>query len=133
MQASDQQSLLGSGRDLVLKTLNERAIAIPLMPNQVRVLVGVGGLALDGVGGGSFSLGSRGCREQYRTECRGNAFALAPCIGHLVAAGATFVVRAGIAHYRSRGFPVASSAVTFVAGLLALPIGIETKGQPLPV
>jgi hypothetical protein len=50
MEALDQQSLLESGRDLVLKTLNERAIAIPLTCNQVRGFrTAWGGLALDGL------------------------------------------------------------------------------------
>jgi MFS family permease len=86
-----------------------------------------------GVGGGSFSLQLLWLPEQYRTECRGSAFALATCVGRFVAAGATFVVGAGIAHYGSIGFPVALSAVAFVVGLMAIPFGIETKGQPLPV
>jgi nitrate/nitrite transporter NarK len=86
-----------------------------------------------GVGGGSFSVQFLWLPEQYRTECRGSAFALATCVGRFVAAGATFVVGAGIAHYGSIGYPVALSAVAFVVGLLALPFGLETKGQPLPV
>jgi MFS family permease len=86
-----------------------------------------------GVGGGSFSLQLLWVPEQYRTECRGSALGFTTCVGRFVAAGATFVVGAGIAHYGSIGVPVALSAVVFVFGLLAIPLGCETKGQPLPV
>jgi MFS family permease len=85
-----------------------------------------------GVGGGSFSVQLLWLPEQYRTECRGSALALATCVGRFVAAGATFVVGAGIAHYGSIGFPVALTGLAFVVGLLALPFGVETRGQPLP-
>ena len=80
-----------------------------------------------GVGGGSFSVQLLWLPEQYRTECRGSALALATCVGRFVAAGATFVVGAGIAHYGSIGIPVALTALAFVVGLLALPFGVETR------
>ena len=86
-----------------------------------------------GVGGGSFSVQLLWLPEQYRTECRGSALALATCVGRFVAAGATFIVGAGISHYGSIGVPVALTGLAFVLGLLAVPFGVETKGQPLPV
>jgi nitrate/nitrite transporter NarK len=85
-----------------------------------------------GVGGGSFSLYILWLPEQYRTECRGSAFALATCVGRFVAAGATFLVGAGIARYGSIGVPVALTSLAFVVGLMAVPFGVETKGKPLP-
>lgn len=86
-----------------------------------------------GVGGGSFAVYLLWVPEQYRTECRGSALALATCVGRFVAAGATFLVGAGIAHYGSIGLPVALTSLAFAGGLLIVPFGIETKGQPLPV
>jgi MFS family permease len=85
-----------------------------------------------GVGGGSFSLYILWLPEQYRTECRGSAFALATCVGRFVAAGATFLVGAGIARYGSIGVPVALTSLAFVVGLMAVPFGVETKDKPLP-
>jgi hypothetical protein len=71
--------------------------------------------------------------EQYRSECRGSALAFTTCVGRFVAAGGTFLVGAGIAHYGSIGVPVAWTALAFVCGLLLVPLGLETKDQPLPV
>lgn len=85
-----------------------------------------------GAGGGNFSIYFVWVPEQYRTECRGSAFALATCVGRFVAAGATFLVGAGISRYGSIGLPVAWTAAAFIAGLFAIPFGVETKGQPLP-
>ena len=85
-----------------------------------------------GVGGGSFALYILWLPEQYRTECRGSAFALATCVGRFVAAGATFLVGAGIARYGSIGVPVALTSLAFVVGLMAVPFGVETKDKPLP-
>jgi MFS family permease len=86
-----------------------------------------------GVGGGSFSVELLWLPEQYRSECRGSALALATCVGRFVAAGGTLLVGAGIAHYGSIGVPVALTSLAFVLGLLFVPFGIETKNQPLPV
>jgi len=86
-----------------------------------------------GVGGASFAVQLLWLPEQYRSECRGSALAFATCVGRFVAAGATLIVGAGISHYRSIGVPVALSSLAFVLGLLFVPLGIETKGQPLPV
>jgi hypothetical protein len=49
-----------------------------------------------------------------------------------VAAGFTFLVGAGVHHFQTLGTPIALTAFAFVVGLLFLPFGEETKGQPLP-
>jgi MFS family permease len=90
-------------------------------------------LFLAGVGGGSFSVFMVWLPEQYRTECRGSAIALAMSIGRFAAAGATFLVGAGISRYGSIGMPVAVTSLAFALGLLTVPLGIETKGKPLPM
>jgi len=92
----------------------------------------IGCLFFVGVGGGSFSVYWTWISEQYRTECRGSALAFATSIGRFVAAGATFLVGAGIQRYGSIGVPVALTAIPFVIGLLLLPLAIETRGKPLP-
>jgi MFS family permease len=86
-----------------------------------------------GVGGGSFSVELLWLPEQYRSECRGSALALATCIGRFAAAGGTLIVGAGIAHYGSIGVPVALTSLAFVLGLFFVPFGMETSNQPLPV
>jgi MFS family permease len=85
-----------------------------------------------GVGGGSFAVYWVWLAEQYRTECRGSALAFASCIGRFVAAGATFLVGIGIQQYGSIGLPVALTAIPFAIGIFLLPLGIETRGKPLP-
>ena len=85
-----------------------------------------------GVGGGAFAVYWVWLAEQYRTECRGSALAFASCIGRFVAAGATFLVGIAISRYGSIGVPVALTALPFVVGLLLLPLGVETRGKPLP-
>ena len=92
----------------------------------------VGSLFFVGVGGGSFSVYWTWISEQYRTECRGSALAFATSIGRFVAAGATFLVGAGIQQYGSIGMPVALTAIPFALGLMLLPLAVETRGQPLP-
>lgn len=85
-----------------------------------------------GVGGANFAIYTLWLPEQYRTECRGSAFAFATSIGRFVAAGITFLVGAGVAYYHTIGTPVAFTALAFLAGLLLLPLAEETKGKPLP-
>jgi Cyanate permease len=85
-----------------------------------------------GVGGGSFSVYWIWIAEQYRTECRASALAFATCIGRFVAAGATFLVGMGIQAYGSMGVPVALTAIPFAIGLFLLPLGLETRGKPMP-
>jgi MFS family permease len=85
-----------------------------------------------GLGGANFAMYTLWLPEQYPTECRGSAFAFATSAGRFLGAGFTFLVGAGVAHYHSIGTPVALTSLAFVAGLLLLPFGQETKGQALP-
>ena len=85
-----------------------------------------------GIGGGSFSVYLAWIPEQYRTECRGSALALAFGIGRFVAAAATFFVGMGVAAYGSIGVPVATTSIAFVIGLVLMRHAVETKGQLLP-
>lgn len=70
--------------------------------------------------------------EQYGTECRASAFAFITNLGRFTAAGFTFLVGAGVRHFGSMGTPVGLTALAFVLGLALLPMGVETKGKPLP-
>ena len=85
-----------------------------------------------GIGGGSFAVYFAWLPEQYPTESRGSSMALAMGIGRFVAAGATFLVGAGISWYGSIGMPVAMTALAFVVGFGLVWLGIETKGTTLP-
>jgi MFS family permease len=85
-----------------------------------------------GLGGANFAMYTLWLPEQYPTECRGSAFAFATSVGRFVGAGFTFLVGAGVAHYHTIGIPVAMTSLAFVAGLLVLPFGHETKGKALP-
>jgi len=85
-----------------------------------------------GVGGANFAMYTLWLPEQYRTECRASAFAFATSAGRFIGAGITFLVGAGVAHFQTIGTPVALTSLAFVVGLLLLPFGEETKGQPLP-
>jgi MFS family permease len=85
-----------------------------------------------GIGGASFAVYLTWIPEQYRTECRGSALSLAMSVGRFVAAAATSLVGAGVAHYKTIGIPVAMTSVVFILGLFLLPFAIETRGKPLP-
>jgi len=85
-----------------------------------------------GIGGASFCVYTLWLPEQYGTDCRASAFAFATSSGRFLAAGATFLVGAGVSHYGTIGIPVAMTSLAFVAGLVFIPFGLETKGQPLP-
>jgi MFS family permease len=85
-----------------------------------------------GVGGANFAMYTLWLPEQYPTECRASAFAFATSIGRFGGAGITFLVGAGVSYYHTIGTPVALTAIAFVIGLLLLPFGKETKGEPLP-
>jgi MFS family permease len=82
-----------------------------------------------GVGGANFSVYTLWLPEQYRTECRGSAFAFATSFGRFLAAGITFLVGAGVSRMHTIGTPV---ALTSIAGLALLPLAVETKGMELP-
>jgi MFS family permease len=85
-----------------------------------------------GIGGANFCVYTLWLPEQYSTECRASAFAFATSSGRFLAAGATFLVGAGVSHYGTIGTPVALTSFAFVAGLLLIPFGMETKGHLLP-
>jgi MFS family permease len=85
-----------------------------------------------GIGGANFAMYTLWVPEQYPTECRGSAFAFTTSVGRFVGAGFTFLVGAGVAHFRTIGIPVSLTAIAFLVGLVLLPFGIETKGKPLP-
>jgi MFS family permease len=85
-----------------------------------------------GIGGANFIVYSFWLPEQYPTECRASAFAFTTNLGRFAAAGFTFLVGAGVRHFQTLGTPVASTAFIFLAGILLLPFGEETKGRPLP-
>jgi MFS family permease len=86
-----------------------------------------------GVGGANFAVYTLWLPEQYRTECRSSAFAFATSFGRFLAAGVTFLVGAGVAHFRTIGTPVALTSLAFLAGLFLLPWSEETRDQELPV
>jgi MFS family permease len=85
-----------------------------------------------GLGGANFAMYTLWLPEQYRTECRGSAFAFATSVGRFAGAGFTFLVGAGVAHFHTAGIPVALTSLAFAVGLALLPFGTETKGQMLP-
>jgi MFS family permease len=85
-----------------------------------------------GLGGSNFIVYSFWLPEQYGTKCRASAFAFTTNIGRFAAAGFTFLVGSGVRHYGSLGVPVGLTALAFVVGLALLPMGVETKGKPLP-
>jgi MFS family permease len=85
-----------------------------------------------GVGGASFSVFTLWLPEQYRSECRGSAFAFATSSGRFVTAGVTFLVGAAVAGMGTIGTPVALTSLAFLVGLALLPLAEETKGKELP-
>jgi MFS family permease len=85
-----------------------------------------------GVGGANFAVYTLWLPEQYRTECRGSAFAFATSFGRFIAAGITFLVGAGVARFHTIGTPVALTSVAFLIGIALLPWGEETRGKELP-
>jgi MFS family permease len=85
-----------------------------------------------GIGGANFAVYTLWLPEQYRTECRGSAFAFATSIGRFLAAGITFLVGAGVARMHTIGTPVAITSIAFLIGLALLPLAEETRGKDLP-
>jgi MFS family permease len=85
-----------------------------------------------GIGGANFSVYTLWLPEQYPTVCRGSAFSFATSFARFGGAGIAFLVGAGVRHFGSLGTPVAITAVAFAVGLLLIPFGVETRGQPLP-
>lgn len=90
------------------------------------------GLFFLGIGGANFAVYTLWLPEQYPTACRGSAFAFATSVGRFIGAGFTFLVGAGVSHFHTIGIPVALTAIPFLIGLVLIPFGYETTGQPLP-
>jgi MFS family permease len=89
-------------------------------------------LFLLGIGGANFAVYTLWLPEQYRTECRGSAFAFATSFGRFIAAGVTFLVGAGVSRMHTIGTPVALTSLAFLIGLALLPWAVETRGKALP-
>ena len=85
-----------------------------------------------GLGGANFAVYTLWLPEQYRTECRGSAFAFATSFGRFLAAGITFLVGAGVSRMGTIGTPVALTSIAFLIGLALLPLAEETRGKELP-
>jgi len=85
-----------------------------------------------GVGGASFAVYIVWIPEQYRTECRGSAFAFATSSGRFITAGVTFLVGAAVSSMHTIGTPVALTSLAFLVGLALLPAAEETRGKELP-
>ncbi len=85
-----------------------------------------------GFGGANFAVYTLWLPEQYPTECRASAFAFSTSFARFGGAGITFLVGAGVRHFGSLGTPVAMTSIAFALGLLLIPLGVETRGQPLP-
>ena len=85
-----------------------------------------------GLGGANFAVYTLWLPEQYRTECRGSAFAFATSFGRFIAAGVTFIVGAGVSRMGTIGTPVALTSIAFLLGLALLPWAEETRGKELP-
>ena len=85
-----------------------------------------------GLGGANFAVYTLWLPEQYPTECRASAFAFSTSFARFGGAAITFLVGSGVQRYGSLGMPVALTAFAFAVGLLLIPFGAETRGQPLP-
>ncbi len=86
-----------------------------------------------GLFGGNFAMYNLWLPEQYPTAIRATAFAFVPSVGRFIGAGVNFLIAAGVHRYGSVGVPVAATAVVFLAGIIALPYCLETRGKALPL
>jgi MFS family permease len=82
--------------------------------------------------GGNFATFSLWLPEQYDTSVRATAFAFTTSFGRFIAAGVNFAIGALVGRMGTLGKPVATTAIAFGIGLLAIPFGIETRGETLP-
>jgi MFS family permease len=85
-----------------------------------------------GLGGANFAVYTLWLPEQYPTSCRASAFAFSTSFARFGGAGITFLVGAGVRQFGSLGIPIAWTALAFAVGLALTPLGVETRGQPLP-
>ena len=72
--------------------------------------------------GGNFALFSLWLPEQFETRVRATAFAFCTSIGRFVGAGVNFLLGAAVLHSHTLGFPVALTAIVFLAGLFIIPL-----------
>jgi len=82
--------------------------------------------------GGNFTMFSLWLPEQYETTVRATAFAFATSFGRFIAAAVNFSIGALVRDMGTLGKPVAFTAIAFGIGLLAIPLGHETRGKTLP-
>jgi len=82
--------------------------------------------------GGNFATFSLWLPEQYDTSVRATAFAFTTSFGRFIAAGVNFAIGALVGRMGTLAKPVATTAIAFGIGLLAIPFGIETRGETLP-
>lgn len=85
-----------------------------------------------GFGGGNFTVFSLWLPEQYETRMRATAFAFVTSVGRFIGAGVNFGLGALVATMHTIGTPVALTALAFAAGIVIIPLAIETRGEGLP-
>jgi len=85
-----------------------------------------------GLGGANFAVYTLWLPEQYRSECRGSAFAFATSFGRFIAAGVTLLVGTGVTRMGTIGTPIAMTSGAFLVGIALLPLAEETAGKELP-
>ena len=100
------------------------------LPHGLRVFIGM--LFLLGFFGGNFAIFSLWIPEQYETKVRATAFAFTTSVGRFVGAAANFIIAALVHRMGTLGWPIAFTSAAFVAGLLLIPLAIETKNCRLP-
>lgn len=85
-----------------------------------------------GFGGGNFAMFSLWLPELYPTDIRATAFAFCTSIGRFAGAVVNFILAGAVKGMGTLGTPVAITAIAFAIGLLVIPFGRDTTGQPLP-
>lgn len=85
-----------------------------------------------GLGGANFAMYTLWIPEQYTTDCRASAIAFISSVGRFLGIAMVFLVGEGISYFGTLGTPIALTSLAFVVGLALLPLGIETRGKPLP-
>jgi len=85
-----------------------------------------------GLGGANFTTYMFWLPEQYRSQCRASALGFISSVGRFAGAGITWLVGWGVSEMGTIGKPVALTSIAFLIGLALLPLGLETKGKPLP-
>jgi len=89
-------------------------------------------LPILGFGGANFAVFTIWLPEQYPTRVRATAFAFATTLSRWVAAAGTFAIAFGIQATGSLTVPLCMTALPFIAGILAVRLAPETRGEALP-